>query len=384
MINLYGVHFEYDGVPSRKYNLIIANLKTERMTKISGDKEGNFVFNKALKSRYHIDDDYSDSPLTFDIEIVKCDDMAIELHEMREIENWLFTNSTFKKLYVDIDDDPYGETYEVVYGNQKRLYLNCRFINAEKLEYNRGVVGFKCTVETDGMMLWQEPVSLTADLLDPIVVEIEGHAVTLLRGDVDFDGEVTAKDAQMILQEYVDTLAGKPPTFNEYQMLAGDVDGDGDVDARDAELALQMYVSDMALKPVDKEYIIIDEEGNKIYLNAVTSLLSFNVDSDIDGYTYPEITIEFGNKGVVGAQKAVSIINVTDDPYRETKFEDIDTDKPLVIDCATHRVYSVGATNYSNMTKRFFPRLLNGVNDIIIEGGYVIRATFKWQNRRYL
>ena len=381
MINLYGVHFEYDGVSSRKYNLIIANLNTERMTRISGEKTGNFVYNKALKSRYLINDDYTESSLSFDIEIVTCDDRAIEMRELREIENWLFTNSTFKKMYIDIEDDKYGETYEIVYGIQKRLYLNCRFINAEKLEYNNGVIGFHCTIETDGIMLWQDPVTLYVDLAQPIYIEEGGDLIAVMRGDVNLDGKVMADDSQITLQEAIDILSGKEPTFTEIQLLAGDMDEDGRILPNDAQLILNIYVSDLAMKPVDKEYIIIDEDGTRIDLDENTKLVSFLVDSDIDGYTYPEISIQFSANPRLGFDDTVSITNLSDDPDRKATFTNISRGSTLTIDCATHRV---GKELYKNMTSRFFPRLVNGMNNILIEGASVTSAMITWQNRRYL
>lgn len=371
----------YDDILSRKYNLIIANLTAERMIDIAGQKSGNFVFNKALKSRYLIDDDYTNSPLSFEVEIVTCNDRALELREMREIENWLFTNSTFKKLYVDMDDDPFGETYELVYGLQQRLYLNCRFLNAEKLEYNGGVIGFRCTLETDGMMLWQDPVSLIVDLGEPIYVEIEGERIMLLRGDVNFDGEISVDDAQMTLQEYANILAGKPGTFTELQNLAADMDEDGYITPSDAQTILQMYTTELAMKPIDKGYIIIDEEGTKIPLGEGTKLISFIVDSDIDGYTYPTIEIKISAAAPTGTGNDVSITNLSDDTTRKTTFTNVAPDATIIIDSSTHRVSN---NYYSDMTSKNFPRLINGTNDLLVEGASVVYVKITWQNRRYL
>lgn len=382
-MNLYGVHFTYNDIPSRKYNLIIANLSTERMTKISGEKSGHFVLNKALKSRYLVGDDYSDSYLAFEIEVVTCDDRAIEMNELREIENWLFTNSTFRPLFVDISDDPYGETYEVVYGDQKRLYLSCRFINAEKLEYNGGVIGFRCTLETDSTMLWQEPVSLLADLGEPIYSDVGGDYRLLLRGDVNFDGVVNGVDAQLTLQEYIRVITGKEPTFNHDQQLVADVDGDGKISAADAQRILQMYVSDLVLKPSDKEYIIVDINGEPttIELNESTRLVTFLVDSDIDGYTYPTIKLGLGYDNEDPDNISVSITNLDDDPLRKMSFNGLSGNDTVVIDSATHRVNN---NYYEKMNSKFFTRLVSGVNNILIEGKDVLSVTITWQNRRYL
>ena len=61
-------------------------------------------------------------------------------------------------------DDFECESYELVDGVPKRTYLNCRFINPEKLEYNGGVVGYKFTVECDSYLAWQEPVAAVYEI----------------------------------------------------------------------------------------------------------------------------------------------------------------------------------------------------------------------------
>ena len=386
MINLYGIHFEYNYISSRKYNLIIANLSTERMTKIAGDKSGHFVLNKAMKSRYLVDDDYSDSNLTFEIEIVTCDDRAIEMHELREIETWLFTNSTFHKLFVDIADDKYGETYEMLDGIQKRLYFNCRFVNAEKIEGNGGVIGFKCTMETDGMMLWQEPISVQFAFEDPVEVEVSGEIKTYRRGDVNFDGKVTAEDAQMVENEYMRILSGFPPEFDEVQNAVADIDENNIIDMNDAQLILMAYITDLANLPVDTGTVVID--GTEYELSGDERLATIDVDSDIDGYTYPSVQLFFGNPPQGFTTCDVEIINGTDSNDRSTILSDIAPNSIITIDGETRSVLlgnsSSGTSAYDKMTNKHFPRLVNGENQIIIKSASLREIKFEWQNRRYL
>lgn len=79
----------------------------------------------------------------------KDNERLIEPSERRAIEKWLFNKREYCKLYLDMADDLYGETFEYIDGIRKRNYLNCRFINPEKLEYNGGIVGYKATLEAD-------------------------------------------------------------------------------------------------------------------------------------------------------------------------------------------------------------------------------------------
>lgn len=158
-MDLYGCHFEFGGTSSRMYSLIFANTDTERYVKLVGDSKSKTIFSKIGNKNYLIKDDYTDSPIVFDAEIVTDDQTVIGKNDRRKIEKWLFNKPYYSKLFIDMDDDCNGETYDFIDGVQKRLYLNCRFVNPEKLEYNGGVIGYKFSVECDSFMSWQEPVS---------------------------------------------------------------------------------------------------------------------------------------------------------------------------------------------------------------------------------
>lgn len=158
MADIYGSLFEYGGVSSVQYGLIIVNVNTNRMTNLYGQRESVTIFSKSANKLYLIDDDHSSSPLVFDIEIVTEDGRCLDKEERRQIEKWLFNRRSYRKLYIDLSCDDRGETYEYVDGVQKRNYLNCRLINPEKLEGNGGIVGYKATLEADSQMFWQDPI----------------------------------------------------------------------------------------------------------------------------------------------------------------------------------------------------------------------------------
>lgn len=391
MVNIYGRHFIYDGIRSSMFNLIIANVETSEMTRIAGEKKGNFVFNKAWKCNHLIGDDYKDSPLSFEVDIVTCCGRTLTYEEVREIHRWLFVNATFKKLYIDPADDPFGETYELVYGVQKRLYFNCRFLHAEKLEYNGGVVGFRCTLETDSMMMWQDTVGVSYDYTAPVEVTIGGEQVRMLRGDVDFDGRLTAKDSQMILVAYGNIRIGLPSGFTEDQERVADMDADGDIDSVDAQMVLIVYGDDRLGYPTEKSYVIVERTNKTIELPEGTKIITVEVDSDIDGYTYPTITVWMGSEG-----GDLTIINYDDDENRQTVFSDLAARAQVTIDSSMSRVgipsyneatgevdVTAATTLYNKMTTKNFPRFVNGLNQISVDGD-VIRIDIKWNNRRML
>lgn len=383
MIEIYGKHFIYNDVYSRDFGLIIANVDTSREEHIAGVKSGKFIFNRATKTRTLIGDDYADTPLSFDIDIVTCNGRALEFKKVRQIEKWLFENSLFKKLYIDPADDPYGETSELVYGSEKRLYFNCRFLGAEKLSYNGGVVGFRCTLETDSKMLWQDKTAVAYDFTDPIYNEESGQQVRLMRGDVDFDGELTARDAQTILRAYGNIIVDLPSGLTEIQEAVADMDGDGSITAKDSQIVLTRFGYAIVGYPTEPEYIVLDS-GAKRYLLNGEKYIDCNVDSDVDGYTYPLITIYIGSLG-----GDIEICNCSDDAERVTRFSGLSPQSVLVIDSSISRVgnnpfNSDGSvTLYNKMASKVFPRLVDGLNQFIVSGN-ISSIQIEWNNRRFL
>ena len=65
-----------------------------------------------------------------------------------------------------------------------------------------------------------------------------------LRGDVDENGEVDARDAQLTLKHYVDQLAQKESKLTAHQLLAADVNNSGAADVSDA-LRILKYATDL-------------------------------------------------------------------------------------------------------------------------------------------
>lgn len=160
MADIYGSHFEYAGVESRTYGLILSSAGTERFDGLASEISGVTVYTKKYNRHYLVNTDYS-TPLSFDIDIVVDGDMPLSQSDRREIERWLFNRGDYRKLYIDMADDVNAETYELIDGEQKRLYLNCRFINPVRLFYNGGVAGYRATLEADSPYWWQDAVVKT-------------------------------------------------------------------------------------------------------------------------------------------------------------------------------------------------------------------------------
>lgn len=161
MTDIYGTYFELGGVSSKQYGLIIASLDTSRNTALYGSKESISVFNKLGNKRYLIGDNYTSSPLSFDIEVLTEDTSPVKSEQKRIIEKWLFSYKDFRKMYFDIESDCDYESFGDIGKESKRYYLNCRLINPQKIESDVGVVGYRATLEADSDMFWEDPTTQT-------------------------------------------------------------------------------------------------------------------------------------------------------------------------------------------------------------------------------
>lgn len=277
MADIYGSHFEYGDISSRKYGLIIASVESNRMAKTSGDIEGITIFSKASEKRYLVGNDMSNSPLSFEIEIVSDSERTLDFQERRRIEKWLFNRRDYRKLYIDMADDPFCETYEMIDGVRKRCYLNCRLLNPEKLEYNGGIVGYKATLEADSGMLWQDPIQ--------------------------------------------------------------------------------------------KSFLVKNgDEG-------LSTIITVDVDTDLDDYIYPKVKITMGS---VGGEIIIS--NNSDDSSRLTKFVGLSAFSTITM---KGDLNYVSGQYYEKFSQRNFVRLLDGVNKLTVMGD-VDTIEIEFQNRRSL
>lgn len=155
-MDFYGCHFEYAGELSRKYGLIIACVDTKRNSQLTGKSQSVSVFNKRNNVRYSVGSVYAEAPLTFDMEVVS--EEPIDGEWRRKIQKWLFHHHDYQKLYIEQFESCFSEPFALVNGEPKRMYLNCKFVNPEKIEGNGGIVGYKFSVECDSRMAWQDPM----------------------------------------------------------------------------------------------------------------------------------------------------------------------------------------------------------------------------------
>lgn len=276
-MNLAGCHFTYADTSSRLYNLWFAHCDTSENVAINGETQSVTVFNSRGNKKYLIDDSFDDSAISFDVEILTDDDRTLSAQEIKDIERWLFNRRNYYKLYVDIADDCYGETYQIINGIEKQFYFNCRFMNPTKIFGNGGVAGFKATMECDSHLLWQDSV----EKVFPIAHTASGN----------------------------------------------------------------------------------------------TSVVSFEVDSDMNEYIYPKVTITMADAG-----GDISITNNTDDSTRLTSFKSLTGGIEFMIN---GNLNYISGNNYIKFYDKNFIRLLPGANSISIVGA-ISSIKFEWENRKYL
>ena len=83
-------------------------------------------------------------------------------------------------------------------------------------------------------------ISLTT--LNPIVMAED----SILKGDVDENGEISVDDASYILTEYARTAAGLSSILNENQLIAADIDANSSISVDDASYVLSYYAQNSA------------------------------------------------------------------------------------------------------------------------------------------
>lgn len=201
MADIYGSHFEFAGISSREFGLIIVNINTDRFVKVGGSIKSSTVFSHRANQKYLIGTDYTDSNMSIDIEIITEDERPIERDERRAIEKWLFHHNEYCKMYLDIADDFNADTYEYVDGDIKRNYFNCRLLNPEKIESGSGTIGYKVTMETDSNLMWQDSIEKS------------------------FETNINTSDASAIIDVIVDTDSLNY-TYPTVTINIGDVGGD--------------------------------------------------------------------------------------------------------------------------------------------------------------
>lgn len=160
--------FIYDGVNSSAYGLRFLEINTTAFNQVVGSLGYQNVFLRNSKRNVVGGVNYAESAPEIDVEIIS--EQPISAQSLREIENWLFCQNGYKKLYIDPmcrDEgesvDPYdsNDTHNGEYERAENAvnasfdntkiypYIRCVFINPVEIRYASGVHGWGCTMVCD-------------------------------------------------------------------------------------------------------------------------------------------------------------------------------------------------------------------------------------------
>lgn len=157
--------------------------------------------------------------------------------DFREIFNWL---SGSGKLTTSDEPDKYYNAISLKEISSKRIngifrsatvQFTCSpFVYAlasEPIE-----IGTSYTEVPNAGNIYSEPL---------ITFKVVADEAPVLKGDVNFDGIVDARDASLVMSEYSAIQSGGEGTFTDEQKAAADMNDDGVIDSRDVSLILEIY-----------------------------------------------------------------------------------------------------------------------------------------------
>lgn len=132
-----------------------------------------------------------------------------------------------------------------------------------------------------------------------IKIDLQPDDAPILKGDVNFDGKITAVDASLVLTEIGNIAAGEP-TFTPEQFEAADMDDDGMLTAKDASKILQIYAEGQSHDPeTPAQNVIIYTNGAQLIVgvpdDVISNGLSIYIDCGLYLIYYYDLTGEMVN-----------------------------------------------------------------------------------------
>lgn len=173
-------YFEYAGISSQPYGLIMAYIENLNDNFDSG---GKFELKTDTLPRSYetllYGKDYSTEPLSFDVEIVNQEDY-IPLEQMTEIKNWLFGQDGWKTLRLADD--------------RQNFHLKCIFQPGEDIVDGIGYRGVRCTLINISPFWYgdEQVISLSQNQIAPNATAFNGGYWSSFEIDIPKNECVTA------------------------------------------------------------------------------------------------------------------------------------------------------------------------------------------------
>lgn len=111
-----------------------------------------------------------------------------------------------------------------------------------------------------------------------IAIKMAKKSGTILKGDVNFDGKITAVDASLVLAEIANIAAGTP-TFTPEQFEAADMDDSGTLTAADASAILRIYNDGQTHDPTTPSQNVV------VYTNGAQLIVGVPEEVVTNGFT---------------------------------------------------------------------------------------------------
>lgn len=115
-------------------------------------------------------------------------------------------------------------------------------------------------------------------------------------------------------------------------------------------------------------------------INAPPNNIIITVDTDMNDYVYPKVTIKMSD----GDTSDIQIINHSDNDSRLTTFVSMNANATLIMDGEHNRLYGSSDNYYEKFKNKNFIRLKRGENKLSLTSDNIASISFEWQNMRWL
>lgn len=463
MPSFNGCHFEYEDsssmlVSSRDYKLVFANVNTSPLLQTEGTISGATIYAKKARKRYLIDDDFSESPLTFDAEIVTEDGSILTASQKRAIEKWLFNRSGYRKLYKDHIDDTNSKNLIIIKHALRSLTGVTTSVNSggvislsgtatsdteisnaddedNKLKFSRAEDrkkmihlpagtyclsgGISSNIFTYLVGFFDDGTEITrvndtgsgavytfdSDVYVYYSAKIKNGTNTdgvTIRPQVEYGGQKTSYTA----------YSGEMTQYRNETVSTWDGNySDGNIYPVDPiYTAKNLYLNCRFINPerIENEggcvgyKVTVEADSNMLWQEPVTvtadvdrgnnnqnvsRAFSITLDTDMDGFCYPRVSMVTGNNTSLEAWLSNATENVITGVARRAIFVDTPSGCTITMDGEKNYVSgnislpNPGDNYFNHMKSRNFLRLLPGENSITNVGN-VVSTTITYQNRR--
>lgn len=224
--------------------------------------------------------------------------------------NGIYNNQILSFNTIISDTAAINTIYQTLHGEGKLIlstapdeYINCR---AEDL-IPKGValdmaelpLNFDCYPFAYAINPTTTPIGKTytavendSNIYSAPIIKIsitQNPQASIMKGDVNLDGRISADDASLALAEYTRISGGQPGTFTPEQFYAADMDNDGRLSADDCSAILRLYTELSShtdggtITPTSPtQNVVIDTNGQQLIVGIPSEVIAGGFDVYVD------------------------------------------------------------------------------------------------------